>query len=474
MFNKTIRNWAAGALVLAIAACGGGGGAEGGIGGTGGGGDGGIGGTGVAFGGITAFGSVWVNGVRYNTDNAVFKLDDRTVTQADLRVGMVVRVDGNISSSSATSSSAATVTVDESIKGRVEQVLDANRMLVMGQTVQIDDQTRFDNGVVPVLGDAVHVHGLVVSDGTVAASYLEKKAALGTPPFAVKGFVKAHDSVAQTFTVGTLSVRYSGAATGNMPAGSWNGVLVQVKGSTCASTPACGTLTATQVEPNGPRVSTASAAEFEGYVNSVSASGFTLGAQQVLTNASTVYENGVAADLVVGMKLEAEGAISGGVLTARKVSFRDNGRLEGDVATVTGNSLTLAGLPGVVVQTNSLTAFKGVTSAAGLAAPNHLRIRGRVGPANTLIATELELRDLRSDATVVLRGPVTVKAAPSLTILDLSVDTSTVPDTQFKDSKAAVIGRIAFFNALSVGNAVKAKGSLRSGAVRWDEMELED
>lgn len=473
MFNKTIRNWAASALVLAMAACGGGGGgADGGIGGTGGGGDGGIGGTGVAFGGITAFGSVWVNGVRYNTDNAVFKLDDRTVTQAELRVGMVVRVDGSISST--TNSSAATVTVDESIKGRVEQVLDANRMLVMGQTVQIDDQTRFDNGVVPVLGDAVHVHGLVVSDGTVAASYMEKKSALGTPPFAVKGFVKTHDSVAQTFAVGTLVVRYTGAATGNMPAGSWNGVLVQVKGSNCASTPVCGTLTATQVEPNGPRVSSASAAEFEGYVNSVSASGFTIGAQQVATTASTVYENGVAADLVVGMKLEAEGSISGGVLTARKVSFRDNGRLEGDVATVGGNSLTLAGLSGVVVQTNSLTSFKGVGSAAGLAAPNHLRIRGRVGPANTLIATELELRSASSDNTVVLRGPVTVKAAPSLTILELAVDTSTVPDTQFKDTKDAVIGRAAFFNALTVGNAVKAKGSLRSGAVRWDEMELED
>jgi cytoskeletal protein CcmA (bactofilin family) len=476
MFNKTIRNWAASALVLALAACGGGGGggADGGIGGTGGGGDGGIGGTGVAFGGITAFGSVWVNGVRYNTDTAVFKLDDRNVTQADLRVGMVVRVDGSISSSSTTNSSAATVTVDEAIKGRVEQVLDANRMLVMGQTVQIDDLTRFDNGVVPVLGDAVHVHGLVVSDGTVAASYMEKKSALGTPPFAVKGFVKAHDSVAQTFTVGTLSVRYTGAVTGDMPAGSWNGLVVQVKGSNCASTPVCGTLTATQVEPNGPRVSSASAAEFEGYVDSVSASGFSIGAQQVVMTASTVYENGVAADLVVGMKLEVEGSISGGVLTARKVSFRDNGRLEGDVATVSGNSLTLAGLPGVVVQTNSLTSFRGVGSAAGLAAPNHLRIRGRVGPANTLVATELELRDLRSDNTVVLRGPVTVKASPSLTILELGIDTSTVPDTQFKDTKDAVIGRTAFFNALNVGSAVKAKGSLRSGAVRWDEMELED
>jgi cytoskeletal protein CcmA (bactofilin family) len=460
MFNRSFRNWAASGLVLAMAACGGGGGSSG---------TGGIGGTGVAFGGITAFGSVWVNGVEYSTSNSTFKLDDRSVTQTDLRVGMVVRVDGSISGKNAVA-----VSVDESIKGRVEQVLDANRMLVMGQTVQIDDQTRFENGAVPVLNDQVHVHGLVVADGTVAAGYIEKRSLAATPPFAVKGFVKAHDTVAQTFTVGTLVVRYVGAVVSDMPAGNWNGQVVQVKGSTCASAPVCGTLTATQVERNGPRISSASAAEFEGYVSSLSAGGFTIGAQQAVTTASTVYENGVAADLALGVKLEAEGSISGGVLSATKVSLRDNGRLEGDVAAVSGNNLTLTGLPGVLVQTNALTSFKGVASVAALAAPNHLRIRGRVGAGNTLIATDVELRSTTSDTTLVLRGPVTAKAAPNLTILGLGVDTTSVSDTQFKDNKNVVIGRTVFFNTLTVNRAVQAKGSLRSGAVRWDEMELED
>ena len=81
---------------------------------------------------------------------------------------MVVRVDGSISGAKAD-----TITVDDAIKGRVEQVLDANRMVVMGQTVQIDNLTRFDNNVVPVVGDLVNVYGLVAGDGVIAAGFVE-------------------------------------------------------------------------------------------------------------------------------------------------------------------------------------------------------------------------------------------------------------------------------------------------------------
>jgi len=471
LFKLKARRWLGAALVLALAACGGGGGgADGGIGGTGGGGDGGIGGTGVAFGGITAFGSVWVNGVRYNTDNASFKFDDRNVTQADLRVGMVVRVDGSISNSTA-----ATVTVDESIKGRVEQVLDANRMIVMGQTIQIDAQTRFENNVVPVVGDLVEVHGLIAADGAIGAGFIERKAVAPTPPFAVKGFVKSHDSAAQTFVIGALTVRYSGALLNDMPAGNWNGQVVQVRGTACNGNPVCGTLTASKVEPNGPRVASIAAAEFEGFVSSTTANGFFLGAQQVVVTANTIYENGVAADAVVGTKLEAEGPISGGVLTATKVSYRDNVRLEADVATVDKTRLTLNALPGVSVQANSLTRFKGaIGSLAGLAANNHLRIRGRAGAGNSVIATEIELRSVAPDSRVIVQGPTSAIANPNLTVLGVFVDTSGVAESEFKNVSEVPVGRAAFFNALVVGDAVKARGDLRNGVIRWDQMELED
>lgn len=457
-------------LVLALSACGGGGSADagGGIDGTGGGG---IDGTGMAFGTITGFGSVFVNGIEFSTSNSTIKLDDNSVTQGDLRVGMVVRVDGSIDNKQA-----ATITVDDAVKGRVEQVLDASRLVVMGQTVLIDNQTRIANGT-PAINDYVEVHGLPSADGVVTAGYIERKTTLATPPFAVKGFVKNHDSAAKTFVVGALTVAYNGATVNDMPAGSWNGLVIDAKGSACAGQPVCGTLTASKVEPGGARVNNIAKAEVEGFVSSVTANGFVLGSQTVVTSASTVFEGGEVADIVVGSKLEAEGPISNGVLNAVKVSFRDNLRFEADVASVNSGAgtLTLAGLPGITVQVNSLTEFKNGGSLGSLAAPNHLRIKARPGANGSILALELEVRSTSSDSRLIVQGPVgTVNGTTSLTVLGVTVDTTTIAEADFKSLSDASIGRAAFFAAAPAGTLVKARADRRSGTNVWDQIELED
>lgn len=459
------RALTAGLAALLLGACGGG--------------DGGIDGTGatnnsVSYGVVTAFGSVWVNGVRFETAGAVFKLDDATVTQGDLRLGMVVRVDGSIDERRA-----AAVTVDDAVKGRVEQVLDASRMVVMGQTVQIDNTTRFDNGVVPVTGDYVEVHGFVVGDGAVAAGFVQKKATLATPPFAVKGLVKNHDATARTFQVGALTVTYATATTSDMPGGNWNGLTVDAKGSTCGGNPVCGTLTASKVEPGGARVADIAKAEVEGFVTSLTANGFVLAGQAVVVHAGTVFVGGVASEVAAGVKLEVEGPIAGGTLTAAKVAFKDNVRFEADVASVNAGAgtLALAGLPGITVQVNALTQWRNVTSLAGLAAGNHLRIKARPGPNNSVLAIELERRSVSPDTRLILEGPVSsTSGTTSLAILGVTVDTSAVAESEFKNLNDVAIGRAAFFAALGTGStAVKARGTLGAGAaVAWDQMELED
>lgn len=466
MKTSPILGSAATALALLLTACGGGGG----IGGTGGGGGGGIGGTGVAYGAISGFGSVIVNGVAYSSSGTEIKIDDRGgLSQNDLRVGMTVRVDGSITNKQAT-----TITARSALKGRVEQLIDANQMTVMGQTVRVDDLTVFENNIRPVVGEYVEVHGLPAAHGVIAAGYVERKSTPALPEFVATGTVQGHDAAASTFRVGNLTVAYAGATATDMPSGSWNGLLVEAKGATCAGNPACTTLSASKVEPAGLRVTTATEAEVEGFVTSGNSSSFTLANQAVTTSASTVFEGGVAADLAVGVKLEAEGPIVAGVLTATKVKFKDGVRVESNVAIVSSNTITMEGLPGLSVQINSLTELKNLSSLAVLAPTNHVRIRGRLGARGAIIATELELRSTSPDKRLELRGPVQAFADPSLTILGIAINTSTVPDAQFKGLDDQVIGRTAFFNALVVGNPVEAKGEVNAGVARWDEVELED
>lgn len=456
---------AAAAAVLTLVACGGGG-SEGGIGGTGNGGNTTPAGD-VAYGGITAFGSVWVNGVEYSTSGTTIRIDDNPGRESDLRVGMVVRVDGSVSGATAT-----TITVDDAVKGFVEQVLDANRLVVMGQTVQVDSTTRFDNNVRPVQGDRVEVHGLIAGDGIISAGYVERKTTAPTPPFAVKGTVKNHNTASQTFQIGALNVSYAGADIGDQPAGSWNGVQVDVKGTACsAAAPVCGTLTASKVEPAGARVTAAAKAEIEGIVSAVSASGFTIGNQSVVTTASTRYEGGVAGDIIVGSKLEAEGVISGGVLTATKVSFRDAVKLEGDIASISGNAITLVGLPGITVNVSSITELKDVASVAALQVGNHVRVRGKLGTGNSTEATRLEVRS--ADTDVELQAPATaVTAETSVTLLGIVVSTNSI--SAYRDLSDAPISRSAFFSAARVGTLIKANGRIANGVITWNELELEN
>ena len=57
---------------------------------------GGIGRTGIAQGPISTFGSVVVNGVRYDTSSASFTINGETGSESDLEVGQVVTVSGTI------------------------------------------------------------------------------------------------------------------------------------------------------------------------------------------------------------------------------------------------------------------------------------------------------------------------------------------------------------------------------------------
>jgi len=448
---------------------------------------GGTGGTGAttSFGTITAFGSVFVNGVEFSTAGSTIVLDDVPATQNDLRVGMVVTVSG---SRSGTSGSATRIEVDDAVKGFVEAITDANHWTVMGQTVLVDDQTRFEDDIVivPALGDFVEVHGLVNADGVVAAGFIEKKTA-PFPAFEVKGFVKNHDDTSKTFQIGTLTVNYAGATINDMPnpaTTSWNELLVEAKGSgslsDCAGNPVCGTLTAAKVEPNGPQMQDAAEFEIEGFVTSfTSPTDFVVGNQRVVTTGSTRFEGGLQSEIAVGVKLEVEGVLAGGILTASKIEFRDSIKLEADIATIDlgAGNLTLNGLPGITVTVNGLTEFKGgASSLNNLLVGNHVRIRGRLGSGTTVIASEIER--ISPDTRVELQGTIDLIAGPSgsevVTILGVQVDTSTV-GFAFEDVDDNVINRAAFFAQAVVGTLVKARGDLVGGiTVTWSEMELED
>src|SRR5690554_5548473 len=150
-----------------FSACGGGGG--GGIGIA----DGGIRGTGSSVGPVSGFGSVFVNGVKFETDGEVIS-NDGIEREDQLEEGMILRIDGDWRDDG--SGDADTVEYDDTFRGPVsdvQQILDADGAVdavtftIYGQPLVVDKQTVTKRTTLATLtnGDFVRVSGWRQPDG---------------------------------------------------------------------------------------------------------------------------------------------------------------------------------------------------------------------------------------------------------------------------------------------------------------------
>ena len=452
----------------------------------------GIGGTGISYGSVTDFGSIILNGSRLDDSTAIVTLDDNPGigTHGGLKQGMVVKVTGTFDGNTGTAES---IEYRDNLEGRVCAALAApivppivgiKTLRVLGQTVILDAITIVDNNDQINLGDIIEVSGLPNDQEEIHASFIEVK---NPVPFEVevKGFVDTVDPIAKVLTINALDVNFSGIGVidnsipGGMPA---EGQFVEVKGTIFA----CGTpdtLTATKVElePEGAgAIPDGVHAEVEGFVTTAlnppgGPGSFMIGSREVVITGSTRFlpEGFDETHIELGTKLEAEGTSSNGVLTATKISFRENVRFEANVATVGSNSFTLVGFPSISITTNSATEPFGVI--VNLNDP--VRVRGIEGPGNTVLATRVDIQS-NSSSDSFMQGAVDTKVGNDIWVLGIKVDTTGISDTpisnsKFKDTEEMPVSRATFLSLVQPGTVVKFKG-LAGPLILWDEAELED
>jgi hypothetical protein len=438
---------------------------------------GGIGRNGVALGPISTFGSIVVNGVRYETDAATFLLDGVAGTQDDLKVGQIVSVKGTINDDG-TTGTADEVTFDDSVKGPVESIdLALKQLVVLGQTVLISLDTSFDDSFSPAslegvsVGQIVEVSGQFDANGNIVATRIEPKP--GGTMFEVHGTVAGLNTTAQTFNLNALVVDYSSATLDNFAGGQIaEGDFVEAKGMTLGG---AGELLATKVELESllPGAVDGDRIEVEGFITRfVSAQDFDVAGITVTTTGTTTYVGGVAADLGLNVKVEVDGDLNAsGVIVATEVDIRRSKavRVVADVDSVdaTNNSLVILGIP---VTVDVLTRLEDKSDAdvdplnlSDLNVGDYLEIRGSEFPAGsgTILATILERDD--PDTETILQGFVDTINDPSITILGVTIDTNGA--TIFRDINDNVISAADFFNQVTTNSLVKAKGSEASDTV---------
>lgn len=361
-----------------------------------------------ASGPITGFGSVIVNGVRFDdTSASVSDDEDNPRGNDELRLGMMAEVEsaGVVSDSSGLHARARLIRFGSEIIGPVFSVAaDGKSLVVLGETVKVTAMTLIDDrlaGGLPGLtpgASVVEVHGLLdVTTGIYTATRIEPRP--NAPFFKLRGVVSNIDKTAHTFKIGngTETISYDAIA-GAVPAALDNGLLVRVRLQT---SPVAGNWVATRIVRGVRTLGDHAEAELEGTITATtfdvdkkfSVNGIAVDA----TNA--VFPSGTAG-IVLGARVEVKGSAVNGVIVATRVSIETEHErelrgfeLHGTISSFNGDAKTFV-LRGLTVDFGGATVEfrKGVVT--DLANGRKIEIKGvRSSDGIRLLAIRITFED---------------------------------------------------------------------------------
>jgi hypothetical protein len=410
---------------------------------------GGMSGTGISQGAVSSFGSVFVNGVRWDLSSATIEIDGVVASESDLRVGMVVRVEGDFAAGNA-DGTATRVTFEDVLEGPIEDapVETVPGMIktftILGQTVAVDAlETIFDDGATfATLGadDVLEVSGFSDGAGGVQASRVSLR---GTFPgdndvdlIATVSNLVVNPDDSGLFDLGPIVVRFTQTTpfTDVTRATLMNGDRVKVEGALLSRTEI--DATEVELEDDGLGAGDLERVELEGFATACPEStDFCVGGVPVDTSMAT-FDPATYVPMI-GDRVEVEGPLVSGTLEAIRVESEDedpnqrNVRIEAAVTSIDNVARTLVVL-GVsvaadgetVLEDNSLIEDENFRFTE-LMVGDFVKVQGiDDGGANVRALSIVREDASEGDADVRLEGPVTgfdMATPPTLEILGQSV-----------------------------------------------------
>ena len=496
MMIKRFKGFMVTALTLAsvlLVACGGGGGGGNSVAG------GGIGGSGITSGTVTGFGSVFVNGIEFETDGAIRDVDDRTdISNGSdddmvLDIGMVVTIIGTVNDDGVTGT-AESITYDDDIEGPIAAAPEPdpdgvtktfsifNTTVIVDRNSTVFSATKFD---LLAKNDLLEVSGYFDGSGNLHATRVEKKDVLvfGASEVELRGNVKDFDGI-NSFTLNGVTVSFDGMTEfEDLPGTVQNDQFVEVEGTLVSATEIEATRIERETEGFDMDVDEAS---IEGLVTGFNGiNDFKVAGQQVNASNADFEPASLVNTLVNGVKVEVEGSIEGGVFNATEVEQRGGDARMSAVVVSSNNSagtITLQVIQGqlITVFTDNQTQFEDKRDELesfdinAIDAGDFLVIEGYVDGADDFIVTQVE-RDEPGD--VELRGPADVPptsgstAAGTVSILGISIATD--GSTDFEDASDASITGTDFFLQVNDGDLVEFQDNDPADGFA-DEVEFED
>jgi hypothetical protein len=324
----------------------------------------------VSVGVITGFGSVFVNGVEFDTSRAEINVNEAIASEEDLAIGMVVSVVGSTDPSQV-SGSADAIYYESEVCGIVNQNDQPDQLEIMGQTVKYDSETVFDSSIdtvasvaeIPV-GAVVEITGYRTGDNSLHATQITllQSQYNDGEQLIVNGVVTAGVSSGK-FSMGTLTVVVDDVTQFiNLPNNQITpGMAIKVKSKRGLVN--TNELLADQIQLNKNQyVVAGNVLEIEGIVMNpnLQANEFQLNGYTVYFSAQTRFVDGAEDNLADGVKVEVEGVLlSDNQLEAGEITFRKSAKID-LIAPVTSINIAdnQVNLSGVNVRLTNRTLLK--------------------------------------------------------------------------------------------------------------------
>ena len=361
-----------------------------------------------AAGPITGFGSVIVNGVRFDDSQATVTDDDGVTHRNDeLRLGMMAEIEsaGITSDSTGSHSLAKLIRFGSEIIGPVSAIAaNGSSLVVLGETVQVNAATLFADSLVGGLAaltpgtSVVEVHGLLdVATGTYIATRIEAKP--NAPFFKLRGVVSNIDKTAHTLRIGsgTETISYD-TISAAVPVALDNGLLVRVRLQTSQ---VAGKWVAATIVSAVRKLEDHDDAELEGAITAstfATDKKFSVGSVAVdATNAS--FPAG-SIGIVLGARVEVKGSAVNGVVVATRVTIETEHdrealgfELHGAISALDTSAKTFL-LRGVTVNFGAPTVEFRKGAMANLVNGSKIEVKGvRSADGSTLLATRISFED---------------------------------------------------------------------------------
>lgn len=336
---------------------------------------------------ITGFGSIIVGGVRFDDSRAeVVDEDGDRRGREHLKLGCIVDVDGGIINRALASALALRIALGGALVGPVGVVdKTASTITVIGQTVLVTESTIFDDSIVGGLdgitaGDVLEVHGLYDRVNVrFVATRIEPKP--GATEYRLRGVVSDLDTDAKTFRIGSELINYGSVPAAEMRAQPVEGQFIRVR---LQIEQVDGAWVATRMGSGVRRFERHHEAHVEGIITALtSPESFEVNGLKVDASGAEFPDG--KAGIVVGARVEVEGAIVDGVLVAKEVELEDRhefGRrsfeLHGLVSGLNKDAKTFA-LRGLTIWYGGSVAYRNGTEA-DLADGRRVEVLGVVAP----------------------------------------------------------------------------------------------